>query len=183
VAGPGQWFTTSGYSDHPITSSFQGRRLTMWLHPRAVLPVEQAGVRVSALIESSPSGWAERDLAALALGRAHLDPGDLPGPVPVAVAAEASASGARLVVFGGAYALSSAMAGDTAGAGELLVMAALAWLSGQSHDIDVGAKTPEQVRLIMSRSQLTRTFVLCVVLLPALVALLGTAIWWRRRRA
>jgi ABC-2 type transport system permease protein len=183
VAGPGQWFTTSGYSDHPITSSFQGRRLTMWLHPRAVLPVEQAGVRVSALIESSPSGWGERDLAALALGRAHRDPGDLEGPVAVAVAAEAPASGARLVVFGGAYALSSGMSGDTAGAGELVAAAALAWLSGHSHDIDIGAKTPEQVRLIMSQSQLTRTFVLCVVLLPALVALFGTAIWWRRRRA
>lgn len=194
VAGPARWYTIQGYGDHPITASFQGRRLTLWLHPRAVLVAErpasaaraQGGddtMKTSVLIESSASGWGETDFAALAMGQAHEDAHDIEGPVSIAVAVEAPATGARLVVIGGAHALSASAAAGQGSAGDLLAESALAWLSGRARPMDIGAKTPEHVRLIMSQAELRRTFVVCVVVLPALLSFIGALTWWRRRRA
>jgi ABC-2 type transport system permease protein len=185
VAGPAQWLTTTGHGRHAIASSFRDRRFTLWLAPRAVLAAapELPGARVDALVQSSADGWAETDLASLALGEPRRDDADLPGPVAVAVAAEAPATGARVVVFGSAASLSSLVVDR--GANDLLAVAALAWLGGRTQqldDLDIGAKTPEQIRLIMSRGQMLQVLVLCVVVLPGALALVGGLSWWRRRR-
>lgn len=188
VAGPAQWLTTAGHGRHPIVSSFRDRRFTLWLAPRAVLAVapELPGARADVLVQSSAEGWAETDLGSLVLGAPRRDEADLGGPVAVAVAAEAPASGARVVVFGSAASLSSLVAGR--GANDLLAAAALAWLGGRTlggddlDGLDIGSKTPEQIRLIMSRGQMLQVLVLCVVVLPGALALLGALSWWRRRR-
>jgi ABC-2 type transport system permease protein len=185
VAGSAQWLTTAGHGQHPIVSSFRDRRFTLWLAPRAVLAVapELPGWRVDILVQSSVEGWAETDLATLVRGEPRRDDADLAGPVPVAVASEAPATGARVVVFGSAASLSSLV--SERGANDLLAVAALAWLGGRTQqldDLDIGSKTPEQIRLIMSRGQMLQVLVLCVVILPAALALLGGLSWWRRRR-
>ncbi len=219
VAGPTQWLTATGYGDHPIVSSFAGRRFTLWLTPRAVLAAEvepdaepngepdgsdgspgaepdtepdgrgqqatrpaggTAGVRTAVLVQSSAQGWAETDLGSVLLGEPVRADADLAGPVPVAAAAEAMTTGARVVVFGSAVSLSSVVADR--GANELLAAAALAWLSGRTQSLDIGAKTPEQLRLIMTQSQMQQVFVLCVLVLPGALTLLGGLLWWRRRR-
>ena len=185
VAGPAQWLTSAGHGQHAIASSFRDRRFTLWLAPRAVLAVEPElpGARADALVQSSVEGWAETDLGTLVRGEPTRGDADLAGPVPVAVAAESPATGARVVVFGSAASLSSLVAGR--GANDLLAVAALAWLGGRTQhldDLDVGAKTPEQIRLIMSRGQMLQLLILCVVVLPGGLALLGALSWWRRRR-
>lgn len=193
VAGPTQWLTATGYGDHPIVSSFAGRRFTLWLMPRAVLVAGDpdaepgaaiagvaAGVRTTVLVQSSGRGWAEAELGSLLLGEPTRGESDLAGPVPVAAAAEATATGARVVVFGSAASLSSLVADR--GANELLAAAALAWLSGRTQSLDIGAKTPEQLRLIMTQGQMQQVFVLCVLVLPGALAMLGGLLWWRRRR-
>lgn len=211
VAGPTQWLTATGYGDHPIVSSFAGRRFTLWLTPRAVLAPEvdpdagpdqldgepdaepdgraqqdtrsargTAGVRTAVLVQSSAQGWAETDLGSVLLGEPVRAEADLAGPVPVAAAAEAMTTGARVVVFGSAVSLSSVVADR--GANELLAAAALAWLSGRTQSLDIGAKTPEQLRLIMTQGQMQQVFALCVLVLPGALTLLGGLLWWRRRR-
>jgi hypothetical protein len=186
VAGPAQWLTTAGHGRHAVVSSFRDRRFTLWLAPRAVLAAEPElpDTTVDVLVQSSADGWAETDVDSLLLGEPARGSADLAGPVSVAVAAESRASGARVVVLGSAASLSSLVAGR--GANELLAVAALSWLGGRTPDIidlDIGAKTPEQLRLIMSRGQMQQVLVLCVVVLPGLLALLGGLSWWRRRRA
>jgi hypothetical protein len=49
--------------------------------------------------------------------------------------------------------------------------------------VDIDAKTPEQVRLIMTGGQRRWVFALCVVLIPGGFCALGGLVWWRRRRS
>ncbi|WP_428266216.1 Gldg family protein [Haliangium sp.] len=176
------WLTVSGYGDHPIVSSFADRRFTTWLAPRALRLVQPAEdhIEVTALVSSSAAGWAETDLTSVVLGRPARDANDPAGPVVVAAAAEDRAGGARLVVFGSALSLSSAS--PAADGNQLLTAAALAWLGGRDQVVDIDAKTPEQVRLILSQAQRVHIFALCVLALPALLAVVGALLWWRRRR-
>ena len=183
---PLAWATATGYGAHPITASFQGRRLTVWQHPRAVLysdPASGAGRRGWMLVRGSPVAWAETDLPALFGGRdVEAGPDDLVGAAAVAVAVEAERSAARLVVLGSATSPSSELVGRGLGSADALVASAVSWLAGRTVSLDIGAKTPEYVRLVMSPAARRGVFLLCVVLLPLVAAGLGALLWWRRRR-
>ncbi len=56
---PFAWTTVSGYGQHPITSAFQDRRVTVWWRPRSVIAraPELADVEVTELVRSSSTGW------------------------------------------------------------------------------------------------------------------------------
>jgi ABC-type uncharacterized transport system/ABC-2 family transporter protein len=184
---PLAWATATGYGDHPITAAFRGRRLTVWQHPRAVLYADpggkgEVGRRGSMLVRGSATAWAETDLAALFGGRdVEAGDDDLVGAAAVAVAVEA-ASGARLVVLGSATSPSSELVGRGLGAADALVASSVAWLAGRGATLEIGAKTPEHVRLIMSPAARRGVFALCVLALPLVAAGLGALLWWRRRR-
>ena len=198
VDTPAQWFTTEGYGEHPVTASFHNRRLTLWLAPRVIAlagdPADRSsrqamrsGVRAqrsghstveqTALVRSSELGFGETDLAGLRAGRVERGPRDLAGPVTVAAAIAAPLRGTRIVVFGGAYSLSSAVTRTRAPGNELLAAAAVDWLAGKRRSPDIGAKIPQSVHLIMTRSQKSAVFALAVVVLPGLLAMLGAIIW------
>ncbi len=182
---PLAWVTSSGYGDHPMVESFQRRRLTVWQRPRVVLFASaDPQLRGVALVSTSKAGWGETDLAGLADPDASVtgDERDVAGPVSVAVAAWNTGTQARVVVFGSARSLSSALDGKGLGAGSALVSAALAWLTGQQLTVPVGDKSPEHLRLLMTDAQLRMGFVLCVGVIPLLFAGLGALVWWRRRR-
>ncbi|HWM85216.1 MAG TPA: Gldg family protein [Kofleriaceae bacterium] len=184
---PLAWATATGYGAHPITAAFQGRRLTVWQHPRAVLYSEPAAgeaARTGAmLVRGSPVAWGETDLAALFGGR-DVEAGgdDLIGAAAVAVAVEVRERGARLVVLGSATSPSSELVGRGLGAADALVASSIAWLAGRSVSLEIGDKTPEYVRLVMSHAAGRGVFALCVVVLPLVAAGLGGLLWWRRRR-
>ncbi|HEU5055004.1 MAG TPA: Gldg family protein [Kofleriaceae bacterium] len=178
---PLAWGTTTGYAQHPITAAFRGRRLTIWQHPRLV--ARAAGGRGSAtpLVRAGPAAWAETDLAALFGGRdVAAGPGDGAGMAEVALAVEDGKS--RLVVLGSAGSPSSLLAGRGIGAADALVASAVAWLAGRGVALEIGDRTPEHVRLIMTARDRGAVFAVCVVLLPLLAAGLGALLWWRRRR-
>jgi ABC-type uncharacterized transport system involved in gliding motility auxiliary subunit len=180
---PFTWKTLLGYGQHPISSSFLLRRDTFWFAPRWVAPVDVPGVHATALVSSSGDGWVETSVGELRGRGAARDDKDAPGPAPVAVAAEKAENGARLVVFGSARTFTSEVIDRHLGASDLLFASAVAWLSGRSALVGVGAKNPEQFRLSLSKSETRRMFGLCVIGLPALAGLLGLAFLWRRRRA
>ena len=183
---PLAWATATGYGAHPITAAFQGRRLTVWQHPRVVLYSDPAsgaaGRRGSMLVRGSAVAWGETDLAALFGGRdVEAGADDLVGAAAVAVAVEAD-KGARMVVLGSATSPSSELVGRGLGSADALVASAVSWLTGRSVSLDIGAKTPEYVRLVMSPAARSGVFALCVVVLPLVAAGLGALLWWRRRR-
>jgi hypothetical protein len=174
TGAPLTWATLHGYGEHPISTPFVGRRATVWVKPRAVEPFEVEGMSAVSLVRSSAAGWGERDLS---LDRAPeaAGPDHLPGPVSIAVASEDLKTGGRVVVFGSAR---SFVGGDTA-----LLASTAAWLTGRTKLLGVGAKTPEQLRLVLTAAQEERVFWLCVLGLPAAAALVGALRFLRRRRA
>lgn len=183
---PGPWRALGGYGSHPISAPFQLRRLTIWIGPRWIEPLEVAGWRVAPLLSSSEDGWGETDLAALRVGLPRApDAKDVRGPVPIAVAAEAEAEagGGRLVVVGSARSFATEVLDLGISANDAFATSAVAWLTGRTKLIGVGAKTPEQFRLVLTASQKERLYYLCVVGLPLLVGLGGALALWRRRRS
>jgi len=172
------WGALSSYAAHPVTAGFPHRRLTVWTLPRLVLAEGDDAV---ALVSSSTTGWAETDIDGL-LGDAQVAPDgdDLVGGAPVAAAWQSG--GGRLVVLGAAQPLSSAFDERGVGANVELAVAAVNWLVERATRIELGDKTPERVRLLLSASGHRGVFLLCVVLLPLLWAGLGGVLWWWRRR-
>lgn len=167
------------YGAHPITSAFAGRRVTVWQRPRALLVgAGEGGAEAVALVSTSPAGWGETELPVPMSTRA--DPDDLPGPV--AIAAAAWRDDARVVVLGSEHALYSELAARGIGGNQTLAASAVLWLAGADARVDVGDKTPEQLRLMMTSSQRTTTFVACVLVIPFGFALVGGLVWRRRRR-
>jgi hypothetical protein len=197
---PLAWATATGYGNHPITSAYRNRRFTVWQHPRVVLAPEEPPpsgsasepgsgsasapeLRTAALVQGSPLAWAETDVGALFAGLdVAAGTADLIGPATVAVAVEAPATGARLVVLGSATSPSSRVAGRGLGAADALVATSAAWLAGQAAVLEIASRTPEHVRLVMAARDRRAVFALTVVILPLLTALAGALFWWRRRR-
>jgi hypothetical protein len=171
------WATEDGYGEHAITAGFPGRRVTLWAAPRAIL-VDPP--HATALVSSSAAGWGETDVAGL-FGEAEVAMGadDVIGPVAVAAAAEDPNTGARVVVHGSAAALTHYLDGTGNAA---FAVAAVEWLAGKTVVFDVGDKTPQRVRLIMTRRALKLVFAASVLGIPGLWAIVGAALAWRRRR-
>jgi ABC-2 type transport system permease protein len=180
IGAPLAWATLNGYAAHPITAAFRGRRVTIWYEPRWLEPLPLPGGRAEALVSCSAAGWAETDLADLVRAPAGPDARDEPGPVAVAVAAERD-TGARVVVLGSARSFASAVV-DKGGADDALVASALAWLTGRIKLVGVGAKSPEQMRIVLDAGQERRLFWVTVLGIPALAAAAGALAAWRRRR-
>jgi ABC-type uncharacterized transport system involved in gliding motility auxiliary subunit len=172
----------TAYAEHDITRSLSQAQLPVILGlARSVgmgEPIEE--LRVVELMMTSIEGWGETDLEQLQQVELHED--DLGGPVPLAVAVEATPSSGdvRLVVVGDS---------DFATNGQLQNMPnaaflsnTLNWLVEREALIGIPPKKPEYVRLSLSKSQMSKVTWLVLVVLPGLAVLLGFAVYWQRRR-
>lgn len=185
LSGRELYLTT--YRDHPITTPLQGLATVLFL-PRSIRPrpFTAGGDKpvVSELVTSSATGWAEFDPDDPS---PHLDPQvDISGPVPVAVAIErgpipgvhVQIRPTRLVVIGDS---DLATNGGLMGANADLFLNSVNWLLEREELLALAPATVEEFRLVMDARQLRRLFVAVVILLPALVAVLGLGVAWRRR--
>ncbi len=159
------------------------------------------------LLETSADGWGERNLANLR--GVEKDAGDLPGPVPVAVAIaprppeareldqeeldeagveESAGDGAkagtapswRLAVIGDSDFLRN---GQLASVGNpTLASNAFNWLLERENLLGIGPKKPEQARLALTPGQLSAITWLSLLGLPALAVAAGVTLHFRRRR-
>jgi ABC-type uncharacterized transport system involved in gliding motility auxiliary subunit len=174
---------TEGYDEHPITRGLHGRR-TLWTDTREVRPVSKPGIDARPLVHSSDASWGETDLAIYrAAGEARFDPArDAKGPLALGVAVERTAGtgkGARLVVLG---------SDELPGNRELLaynrdlLLSSLAWLEARTPKIAVGPRPTEHLHLSLDDRQLSRVFLLCVILMPLLALLVGGGVFWLRRK-
>lgn len=173
---PLAWATANGYGDHPASAAFRGRRLTVWLAPWVVTGPDT-------LVAASDVGWGESDLSALLSGGdTSAGEGEILGAPPIATAATDPKTGARIVVLGSALSPSTHIAGRGLGSADAFVMSCMHWLTERVRSVAIGDKTPEYVRLVMTRGQQQRTFALCVVFLPLMFAGTGAVVAWRRKR-
>ncbi len=162
----------AGYTDHPIDRGFANARPTMWVLPRAVL-VEN-GARP--LITASPESWAE---TALDAESAERGPDDLAGPIVLA----AIGKGDRTIAIGSAEDFSTVSLAGYASAGDLWIAQAVRFLArAPEPKVDVAARRPEQIRLVMTDGQRRAVIALSVAGIPLAWILVGAAILLLRRR-
>ncbi len=177
------------YLPHPITREM-GDLVTTFSYVRSVRPRKDGREdadrpTVTALAETSPRAWGERNVREK---RARFDEGtDLRGPVSIAVAVELGAipdvevdvGSTRAVVFGDSDFISNAMLSQ---ANLTLFLGAVNWLLDREALIAIGPKTPQEYRLVLTPVQLRNVFLGAVLGLPLVVLIFGAWIWWRRRR-
>ena len=183
------------FGQHPIVKSLAAEGLpVVFPLARSVTKAEKPpeGVEESMLVETSPEGWGETNLKALAAGDGAIkkEDGDTPGPVSLAVAVgppeakpgakdAAKANAGRLVVVG-----NSRFAGDGSlanGGNGVLFANMLHWLTGSEKQIGIAPKTIEQASLSLTDAQVRRIGIFAVAGLPGLAILLGLWVWYRRR--
>ena len=161
------------------------------------------GTNVQPLVNSSKNSYGET-----AADRAEFDEGsDLPGPntlMVVAIRRPVTPDSAAAVEFGpeeeraGADAPVNlataesriAVIGDAdfatnsffhfLGNGNLFLNT-VSYLTGQENLIGIEPRTYDLPRLSLTNRQMKGTFFLSVFLMPILMALVGTAVWWRRQ--
>lgn len=145
--------------------------------------------KVTELVKSAPTSWAETDLVALFERKeVGLDKGiDKPGPLSLAVAVESTnkegpGAGARLVVFGSNEFADNRNLGGSNYNRELLLNS-IGWLSGQSDLVSIRPRTIRASRFQFTQEQGTVIFFVSVLLLPELLLILGLSVWWRRSNA
>jgi ABC-type uncharacterized transport system involved in gliding motility auxiliary subunit len=112
---------------------------------------------------------------------------DIKGPLTVAVAdtitdqsAKEKPPEGRVVTVGTSLVASNAYLGFQGN--KDLVMNMVNWLSAEEDLISIRPKAPEHQRLNMNQQQMGRLLYLGVFGLPLCIILIGTGVWWRRRR-
>ncbi len=181
------------YAPHPITEGLSGTT-TVLVRPRTVRVGESAetpGLDPSdgmVLLNSSPESWLEKDPQARP---ARLEPerGDVPGPLPLAVALQRGARqvvdtrfpSSRLVVIGSAEFVSNqGMARGGAG-NSRLVLRAVNWLLERAPGLDLAPRPMVADRITLTREDRERLFVSVFVVMPGTLLGLGLLVWARRK--
>ena len=187
----GRELVVARYGNHPITQRFRNMT-TLFYMPRSVeaaTGTESADKpRVSALALNSDKGWAEHNLEQKPAR--YDEDSDRRGPISVAVAAERGAvSGivleikpTRLVVIGDSYFVANGALASGVGGNADFFMSAVNWLVERENLLGIGPKTPEELRLDMSRGRLQAAYLAIAGGIPGLVAVVGLCVWLMRRR-
>jgi hypothetical protein len=114
---------------------------------------------------------------------------DRPGPVSLGVAVERGAGrdlslglkATRLVVFGDSDFVSNGALRGAIGGNADLFLGSVNWLLDRQELLAIGPKSTAALRIEMSRRQVFRLWAIVVFLAPAVVTVLGLAVWFRRR--
>ncbi|MGQ9661836.1 MAG: GldG family protein [Kiritimatiellia bacterium] len=182
------------YGDHAITRRL-GKVATVFYLARSVERNESGDgtdttpdrPRVTSLALTSAEGWADQDLNERPF---VFDPNrDRRGPITVAVAVEKGEAGAevhlkatRLVVVGDSSFVSNAIL-KSGGAGNIaFFMNALNWLLEREILLTIPPRSPQELRLDMTRRQIYLALLSMAGAGPVLLGLIGTLVAWRRRR-
>jgi ABC-type uncharacterized transport system involved in gliding motility auxiliary subunit len=190
----------SDYNRHQITRDLP---LTFFPGARSLSPTAQrpAGTSVLALVNSSKNSWGQRNrtrvefdrtrdtagpttLMAVALRRPvtpdsadaiQLRPDDVRRTAPTPGVTGRS----RIAVIGDSdFATNSFF--HIMGNGTLFVNT-VSYLAGQENLIGLQPRTHDLPRVNLTNRQMKGTFFLSVLLVPGLLALVGSAVWWRQR--
>ena len=175
----------SDYNRHQVTRDLP---LTFFPGARSLSPTPERvpGTSVVPLVSSSKNSWgqASPDRVGLVKGR------DLPGPNTLMVVAlrrpVSSGDGpapegprSRIAVVGDSdFATNSFF--HIMGNGTLFLNT-VNYLGAQENLIGLQPRTADLPRINLTNQQMKAVFFLSVILVPALLAVVGTAVWWKQR--
>jgi ABC-type uncharacterized transport system involved in gliding motility auxiliary subunit len=162
------------YADHPITRELQ--QVTLFHLARSVQVT--ADSTLSPLVKTSIYSWAERDLETQ---DAVPDPDvDIVGGVIVMVAGDLPGEGSgRLAVVGDADFATNQLLREFSNRD--LFVNTVNWLLGDVEAISIRPPLTRASRLRLSQDQFETIRVLSLFVAPEVIALLGVAVWNRRR--
>ena len=175
------------FGTHPIVRALSAEGLpVVFPLARSVAKTDKppAEFTQTMLVETTPDGWGETELANLEQ-EVKKDAKDVQGPVTIAMAVEpadakkAGAKPTRLVVVGNSRFATNANIAN--GGNANLFVNAVQWLAGQEKLVGIAPKTPEQASLSLTRSQVNRIGLFTILGLPAMAVILGVWVWYRRR--
>ena len=169
---PGALMITTGFASHAINTSFIDRRRVLMFQPRAVTVARGA----QPLISATAASWGETSF--------HSPPAkdetDLAGPIALAGVSAHD----RVIALGSAESFTSAALAGGASAGDLWLEHAVRWLANKpAPALAIGARTQDQVRLVMTDGERRAVVALSVAGIPlAWLVIGGAVVLWRRRR-
>jgi hypothetical protein len=171
-----QMVAVARYPAHPIT---RGLALTFFPGARPLEVLSAPGVTVTPLFSSSAESYVRPITGGRRTNLAV-------GPRVLAVAAEGAWPGApgakpfRLVVVGDGDFASNSFFPYMSNSD--LTLAVLAWLVGEERAPTMRPPIEVLPTVVLTNQQVYGIFAVTVLVLPGLVAVLGGAVWWRRRR-
>lgn len=196
VGNPVGPFAVVGWGEHAITEPFSSLGMPLVVsEARSISPVDD---RATVLLTTSEESYAETDVRGIVEGAVELgaDAADIPGPVPLAVAAtaevtgddgaeseegETAAPGGRVVVIGDATMFASEYIAEPTVVNGNFAAAVIGWLTQREALIAIDARSYEHRPVSMSQDDVSNLFLRVVVLIPLAFVFLGFAVWWNRR--
>jgi ABC-type uncharacterized transport system involved in gliding motility auxiliary subunit len=173
---------------HEITRELKGRTIFPMTRSVSAGADGKSGIKAVELVKTSPSSWAETDVAGIfERQEVSLDGTDRKGPVPIAVAVDADlklmgvpdGKETRLAVFGStAFADNQHLDGTYFNRD--LFLNTVGWLVGQSDLLSIRPRSLRASSVSFTEGQATAIFYLSVLVLPELLLIIGLVVWWRR---
>lgn len=177
------------FEQHPIMEPLIRKpRAVLFYSARSVSPrMGVARIDLATLVRSGESSWGELGYKELG-GEFQLDEGDMPGPVPLAVAVSKKTATAgqkitdeaRLVVFGDSSFASNRFV--VIGGNRDLFLNTVSWLAGEEERIVLRPQERRTSRLPLTEQQQYGIVFFSVNLLPLLIVGIGFSVWAVRRR-
>lgn len=137
---------------------------------------ETTGITYVELARSSEGSWGESNLVDFP----QLGQEDVQGPVTVALSAENTTTGGRVVVVGDVDFLNNDA--STAVANTLFFSNAMNWLAGDEAALELTPRETINRTVTLPQEQVGLIQVISCLTGPALVALIGLFVWYSRRR-
>ncbi len=181
LAGLGpQVVLVTSYGSQPIVSDMRGSAVGIPLS-RSLDIKDTAKTSVQKLFDSSGSSLATSNLSSAEVSVA--DPKNRKGPFTIAAAGTYSTgkpnSEGRFVVVGSSSWIANRFLGFNGNSD--LALNAVNWLSSDEDLISIRPKPPEDRRITMTRAQLILVRTVSQFVLPLIVVIAGTMVWWKRR--
>jgi ABC-type uncharacterized transport system involved in gliding motility auxiliary subunit len=181
LAGLGpQVVLVTSYASQPIVSDMRGSAVGIPLS-RSVEIKDTGKTSVQKLFDSSGSSLATSNLSSAEVSVA--DPQNRKGPFTIAAAGtyntgKPNSEGRFVVIGSSSWAANRFLAFN--GNGDL-ALNAVNWLSSDEDLISIRPKPPEDRRITMTRAQLILVRTVSQFVLPLIVVVAGTMVWWKRR--
>ncbi len=174
---PATWALGAGYPPHPVTRNFN--LITAFPYTRAIGWEENEEWQHATLVEAAPRGWVS---SRTPQGKPLFDKNrDAPGPVTIALALQRNINDReqRIIIVGSGSFLANAYAGN--GGNMDLGINMVNWLGNEENLITIQPRAVKDGAIALGKTQLTLISGGFLIALPALMALAGGVMWWRRR--
>jgi len=188
LLNPGTSFYADAYGEAEAVRPLAQRKIPVVLSRARALelgePGKTAGIASARpLLHTSPGAWAETDLSGE--DEPGASEGEARGPLLLGVTAEGrpakeQSRAPRLAVVADSDFAANWMVGS---AGNLdLVLGLIHWLADKGLRIEIAPKSPEAIRIALSGRQMQSLFWLVAAVMPLAAVVLGSIVYWRRRK-